>query len=52
MISRRRFLSVAVASAMTPAVRPHGRQSGEWDTPVFDFHFHLRGRGSDKYGAS
>jgi predicted TIM-barrel fold metal-dependent hydrolase len=47
VISRRRFLGVAAGSAMVPAIRLHGRQSGEWDSPVFDFHAHLRARGSD-----
>ena len=47
MISRRRFLSVAMVSTMAPAVRLRVPRSDEWGSPVFDFHAHLRARGSD-----
>lgn len=41
MLSRREFLETMAAAASVPLIA--GRQpAGEWDSPVFDLHFHMR----------
>jgi uncharacterized protein len=43
MINRRQFLGVLGAATCWP-VRLRGEQSGEWGSPIFDLHFHMRGQ--------
>jgi uncharacterized protein len=40
MISRREFIGTVAAAV--PALRLQGAQPGEWGTPVFDLHHHMR----------
>jgi uncharacterized protein len=47
MLSRRSFLEMAVASAVLPRWTRGLQQPGEWGSPVFDLHFHMRGRPAD-----
>jgi len=42
MIDRREFIQVVAAVAAVPLFRQPA-QAGEWGTPVFDLHHHLRG---------
>jgi predicted TIM-barrel fold metal-dependent hydrolase len=51
MITRRTFLAAIGASAIAPRRKDHeapfaerGQPSGEWGSPVFDLHFHMRGQ--------
>ncbi len=51
MITRRRFLGAIAASSIAPRLTRAGsssgdrsEQTGEWGSPVFDFHFHMRGQ--------
>jgi uncharacterized protein len=41
MITRRTFLETMAAAALIPARAPQPG-AGEWGTPVFDLHFHMR----------
>src|SRR5204862_5257197 len=42
MLTRREFLETVAAAAAVPALRPQGAASGEWGSPVFDLHHHMR----------
>ena len=42
MLNRRQFLGVVGAAVSLPAFARHESQPGEWGSPVFDLHFHLR----------
>jgi uncharacterized protein len=41
-LNRREFLETVTAAAVMPAFAPQGGTTGEWGSPVFDLHFHLR----------
>ena len=46
-MNRREFLETVAAAAVVPALggqaaAPAGESAGEWGSPVFDLHFHLR----------
>jgi hypothetical protein len=40
MINRREFIETL--AAVVPALAWQGTPANEWDSPVFDLHFHLR----------
>src|SRR5205807_1913069 len=40
----RQFLGVVGAVASCPAAALRGSEIGEWGSPVFDLHFHMRGQ--------
>ena len=44
MLSRRQFLGVVGAAAFSPAAGFRDSPIGEWGSPVFDLHFHMRGQ--------
>ena len=45
MLSRRRFLGAVAAAVAWPSSATRAQQqAGEWGSPVFDLHFHLRQR--------
>ena len=44
MLNRRQFLEVVGASVSLPAASLRAAQAGEWGSPVFDLHFHMRGQ--------
>ncbi len=41
-MDRRTFLQSVATTALVPPVLARQSDSGEWGTPVFDLHFHLR----------
>jgi len=41
-MNRREFLEAIAAAAAVPALALQDARSGEWGSPVFDVHFHLR----------
>lgn len=41
-MNRRTFLETVAAAAAIPAVRWQGSSGGEWGSPVFDLHHHMR----------
>jgi predicted TIM-barrel fold metal-dependent hydrolase len=41
-ITRRRFLETVAAAAAVPALRTQTGSGGEWGSPVFDLHHHMR----------
>ena len=43
MLTRRGFLGIAAASIALPRWVRAPQQNGEWPSPVFDLHFHMRG---------
>ena len=45
MLNRRQFLGVVGAAASWQAAGLRGSPIGEWGSPVFDLHFHMRGAG-------
>ena len=47
MVSRRRFLGMAGAVAVLPRWTGGRQPNAEWVSPVFDLHFHVRGRPAD-----
>src|SRR6185436_7764032 len=42
MLNRRQFLGVVGAAVSLPAFARPESQAGEWGSPVFDLHFHVR----------
>src|SRR6266852_5306987 len=42
MMHRREFLETVAAVAAVPLFRSQPAQAGEWGSPVFDLHHHLR----------
>src|SRR5512132_3843810 len=42
MLNRRQFLGVVGAAVSWPAAGLRGTPIGEWGSPVFDLHFHMR----------
>src|ERR1041384_2674870 len=44
MLNRRAFLGLVGAAAARPATFAQGAETGEWGSPVFDLHFHMRGQ--------
>ena len=44
MLNRREFLGVVGAVASWPAAGVRSAEVGEWGSPVFDLHFHMRGQ--------
>jgi predicted TIM-barrel fold metal-dependent hydrolase len=44
MLNRRQFLGAVAASMSLPAATLRGAEAGEWGSPVFDLHFHMRGQ--------
>ena len=42
MITRREFLGTVAAAAVVPAFRFQPSPAGEWGSPVFDLHHHMR----------
>src|SRR3984893_3940263 len=41
-MNRREFLETITAAIAAPALSRQGASANEWDSPVFDLHFHLR----------
>jgi uncharacterized protein len=44
VLNRRQFLGLVGAAASWPAAGLRGSPIGEWGSPVFDLHFHMRGQ--------
>ena len=44
MLTRRQFVEMVGAAAFWPAAGPRDAPIGEWGSPVFDLHFHMRGQ--------
>jgi hypothetical protein len=44
MLNRREFLGVVGAAVSCPAAGLQDPPIGEWGSPVFDLHFHMRGQ--------
>src|SRR5438270_9279921 len=44
MLNRREFLGVVGAAVSWPAAGLQDPPIGEWGSPVFDLHFHMRGQ--------
>jgi predicted TIM-barrel fold metal-dependent hydrolase len=47
MLNRRDFLGAVAASVTIPALRGQTPAAGEWGSPIFDLHHHMRGQAAN-----